>query len=134
MKRRVTDSAAALARHLSMPQPPLAAPADPAGLEICPVCTRDFVNPIDWAPLSGDRWWMLLRCGDCGAAREVTADADTANAFDGELNRRLAAVAETADQLDLERMAAEVETAHSGAAPRSHRRGRLRALNRALRP
>ena len=53
---------------------------------------------------------MLLRCADCGAGREVTADADAATRFDGELNRRLVAVADAADRLELERMAGEVDT------------------------
>ena len=110
MKRRVSEAAAALNRHPSTPQPALGAPSEPAGLEDCPVCGRDFVNPVDWAPLSGGRWWMLLRCGDCGAGREVTVDEETASRFDGELNRRLAAVAEAADEIDLELMAVEVET------------------------
>jgi hypothetical protein len=108
MKRRVTDSAAAIARHLSMPQPPLVGP-EPEGLEMCPACRRDFVNPVDWAPLSGERWWMLLRCGDCGAGREVTVDDAEASRFDRELNLRMMLVAETAHQLDIERMAEELE-------------------------
>ena len=92
-----------------MPQPPLNAAPEPAGLESCPACGRDFVNPIDWAPLRGDRWWMLLHCGDCGAGREVTVDDVEAARFDRELNLRMMLVAETAHQLDLERMQAEVE-------------------------
>ena len=108
MKRRVTDPAAAIARHLSTPQPPLVG-TEPNGLEVCPACRRDFVNPVDWAPLSGERWWMLLRCGDCGAAREVTVDDAEASRFDRELNLRMMHVAEMAHQLDLERMQAELE-------------------------
>jgi hypothetical protein len=106
MKRRVTDSAAAVARHLSMPQPPMVAPN--AGLEVCPACGRDFVNPLDWAPLRGDRWWMLLRCGDCGAGREVTVTDAEAERFDRELNLRMRLVQETARQLDVEAMAREL--------------------------
>jgi hypothetical protein len=109
MKRRVTDSAAALAKHLSMPQPPLAAAREPAGLEVCTSCERDFVNPVDWSPLRGDRWWMLLSCGNCGAGREVTVGDSEATRFDRELNLRSLLVAETAHQLDLEQMAVEGE-------------------------
>lgn len=108
MKRQVTDSAAAIARHLSMPQPPVVG-TESTGLEVCPACRRDFVNPVDWAPISGDRWWMLLHCGNCGAGREVTVGDAEASRFDRELNLRLMHVAEMAQQLDLERMAAELE-------------------------
>jgi hypothetical protein len=112
MHRRVVSSARAaasgLARHLSAAGPP-APTADPR-LGVCIACRRDFVDPIEWDAVGDDRWWMLLRCGECGVTREVTvADAD-AQRFDIELDDRASLIASAADRLDLDRMAAEAAT------------------------
>jgi hypothetical protein len=85
-------------------------PAPSTGLEICEVCGRDFVNPVEWEPVGEERWWMLLRCGACEAVREVTVDNAVARRFDAELDSRMDQIARTVHRLDRERMAAEVET------------------------
>jgi uncharacterized Zn finger protein len=89
------------------------APVQPAaapGLEHCAVCSRDFVNPMAWEPVGEHAWWMLLRCGECGTAREVTVADDEADRFDVALNRRATPIARALERLDLERMATDVET------------------------
>jgi hypothetical protein len=82
----------------------------PAGLETCPVCERDFVNPVSWEPAGDRHWWMLLRCGECDAWREVTVSDAAAQRFDVELDRRADMLARAAARLDSQRMAADVET------------------------
>jgi hypothetical protein len=79
-------------------------------LETCLVCRRDFVNPVDWEPLDGGRWWMLLRCGECETWREVTVTDAVAERYDAELDRRLDVIEEAVQTLDRERMAGDVET------------------------
>jgi hypothetical protein len=110
--RRSTSLIAALARFARRLRGPVAPvpSADAAGLEHCRVCSRDFVNPMAWEPVGEDAWWMLLRCGECGIAREVTVADDEADRFDLALNRRATPIARALERLDLERMAAEVET------------------------
>jgi hypothetical protein len=85
--------------------------ADPATeLETCLVCGRDFVNPVDWEPLDGGRWWMLLRCGECDTWRELTVPDAVAERYDAELDRRLDVLDGALHRLDRQRMVGEVET------------------------
>ena len=87
-----------------------AQPPDPfVHLEICLVCNTDFVNPVDWEPLDGGRWWMLLRCGGCDTWRDVTVPDAVAERYDAELDRRLDVLDGTLHRLDRQRMVGEVE-------------------------
>jgi hypothetical protein len=74
------------------------------------VCRRDFVNPVDWEPLEGGRWWMLLRCGECDTWRELTVTDAVAERYDIELDRRLDVLDGVLHRLDRQRMVGEVET------------------------
>jgi hypothetical protein len=77
------------------------------GLEVCPACKRDFVQPLDWEPEGSDRWWMLLRCAECSVSREVVISNLEAERFETELHRRADLIAKAASKLEQERMAAE---------------------------
>src|SRR4051812_39692380 len=79
-------------------------------LHHCAACGKDFVNPIDWEPVTPEAWWMLLRCGECHAFREVTVTNAVAERFDVELDRRADILQRTLNKLDSERMRAQVET------------------------
>jgi hypothetical protein len=79
-------------------------------LETCLMCGRDYVNPVDWEPVEGDHWWMLLRCGECHTWREVTVSDDVAQRFDGELNRRIDVLAGALSKLDRQHMTAWAES------------------------
>jgi uncharacterized Zn finger protein len=68
------------------------------------------VNPVEWESVGDTGWWMLLRCGECGTAREVTVSDDEAARFDIALTRRTSPIQRAVERLDLERMAADVET------------------------
>jgi hypothetical protein len=92
-------------RRRSIPRP------DPGTeLETCLVCGRDFVNPVDWEPLEGGRWWMLLRCGECDTWRELTVTDAVAERYDAELDRRLDVIDGVLHRLDHQRMVSDVET------------------------
>jgi hypothetical protein len=80
-----------------------------AGLETCPLCRRDFVNPVAWEPDGDCHWWMLLRCGECDSWQEVTVSDAEAQRFDVELDRRADVLARAAARLDRQRMAADVD-------------------------
>ena len=75
----------------------------------CAPCGSDFVTPVEWAQRDGASWWMRLRCGECGDAREVVVTQDAADRFDRALDRGLDAIAATLERLDRERMNAEAE-------------------------
>jgi hypothetical protein len=85
------------------------APSAPA-LELCPVCGTDFVNPVEWSAVEDHSWWMLLRCAQCEHTREVTVSNTEAERFDEALDSRADPIARAVRKLDLERMAATVES------------------------
>jgi hypothetical protein len=78
-------------------------------LELCAMCGRDFVNPVDWQPAGPEHWWLLLRCGECATWREVTVSNAVARRYDAELDRRAGIVAAALERLDRERMIVEAE-------------------------
>ena len=78
-------------------------------LELCPMCGRDFVNPVDWEPAGSEHWWLLLRCGECETRREVTVTNAVARRYDAELNRRADVLTALLKRLDRERMIGEAE-------------------------
>jgi hypothetical protein len=78
-------------------------------LEGCPMCGRDFVNPVEWEPVGSEHRWILLRCGECETWREVTVTNAVARRYDVEVNRRAAGLAASWERLDRERMIDEVE-------------------------
>lgn len=82
----------------------------PAGLEICPVCETDFVQPLSWEPVGEERWWMFLRCGECGISREVDVTNAEAERFESALHSRATIISAALRGLEKERMAAEVDT------------------------
>ena len=68
----------------------LGRPSRPAedDLHHCAACGKDYVNPVDWEPVTPEAWWMRLRCGECEVWREVTVTNKVAERFDVELDRR----------------------------------------------
>jgi hypothetical protein len=77
------------------------------GLTDCPLCRSDFVVPVAWEPVGEDRWWIFLRCGECGISRDVTVLDEVAQRYDSELQLSAAPIARNADRLESERVAAE---------------------------
>jgi hypothetical protein len=80
------------------------------GLEVCPACATDFVVPLEWSAIEDHSWWMHLRCAQCEHTREVTVPNHEAERYDEALDRRADPIARAVAKLDLERMAATVES------------------------
>jgi hypothetical protein len=89
---------------------PAASPPGADDLCHCAACCKDFVNPVDWEPVSPEAWWMRLRCGECHVWREVTVSNAVAARFDAELDRRADVLQRALDKLDHERMVEQAET------------------------
>lgn len=81
-----------------------------ADLQHCPVCHSDSVHPVDWEPFGETHWWILLRCGACGACAEGLVPDEVAQRFDRELDEAQDEIVKAADRLGLEIMSAEVES------------------------
>ena len=58
----------------------------PPRLVDCEHCGRDFVVPVSWIDLDVERWWIRLRCGECGTAREVVVDNEEARRFEADVD------------------------------------------------
>lgn len=82
----------------------------PRGLEYCPECWRPMVCPIDWETDGEQHWLMHLRCGECGAWREVRVTNEEAKEFDLALDRHVDQIRRALERIDRERMAAELDT------------------------
>ena len=59
-----------------------------SGLELCPACGTDFVNPVEWYGVEDHSWWMRLRCAQCEHSREVVVSNAEAERFDEALDSR----------------------------------------------
>jgi hypothetical protein len=93
-----------LLRRLAGPKYPLPMPS--GRLAHCERCDSDFVNPVSWHELGDTSWWIRLRCGECGAVREVEVSDEEAKRFDDELDRGLQKIVATVARLERERMIA----------------------------
>jgi transcription elongation factor Elf1 len=81
-----------------------------ATLSDCSDCGADFVHPVEWSPLDGENWWMLLRCGACGASREETVPDAEAERYDRELDRAEYRMRRAAERLSQERLAEQADS------------------------
>jgi hypothetical protein len=81
-----------------------------ATLAECIACGADFVHPVQWSPHDGEHWWMLLRCGACGASREETVPDAEAERYDRELDLAEDRMLRAAERLSSERLAEETES------------------------
>jgi len=86
-----------------------AARPDPTRLDVCTSCDADYVHPVEWHESDDEHWWMLLRCGECWAEREVNVGDGIAKRFDISLNAAEEEIKRAVARLDAERMATEVE-------------------------
>jgi len=79
-------------------------------LHVCPDCTADFVYPVTWTESGPADWWLLLRCGACGAWRDVVASNRVVDAFDRTLDEARDVITSAAERLAREALSAQAET------------------------
>jgi hypothetical protein len=69
-------------------------------LALCRFCGDETVVPVRWEQDGPGRWWIRLRCGDCGSFRETIATDEQLLAFDTLIHRRAQPIADAIAQLD----------------------------------
>jgi hypothetical protein len=79
-------------------------------LHHCRQCGEGFVYPVTWTESGPADWWLLLRCGGCGAWSDVVASNQAVAAFDRVLDEGLDTIRVAADRLGRESLLAEAET------------------------
>jgi hypothetical protein len=63
-------------------------------LHICPSCDSHLVIPVDWAPVSGKRWKVDLRCPECEWAGGGTYSQHVVDRYDEVLDEGTEALLE----------------------------------------
>ena len=79
-------------------------------LDVCPECGEKFVYPVSWNESGPADWWLHLRCGACGATRDVVASDLTVDAFDRQLDGEMEMIEAAVERLERESFLAEAET------------------------
>jgi uncharacterized Zn finger protein len=82
----------------------------PSRLERCPRCSEEFVYPVTWTESGPADWWVLLRCGACGAWRDVIASNQAVEAFDRLLDEHVHMIRTAAERLARESLSAQADT------------------------
>jgi hypothetical protein len=78
-----------------------------SALSTCVVCGARRVSPVDWDQRGPSWWWVRVRCGECGAFRQVVIDDAEAARFDMDLERAADELAEALEAFERECMLAE---------------------------
>ena len=79
-------------------------------LDLCGACGEGFVCPVTWSESGPADWWLLLRCGSCGSAREVVASNAAVAEYDSQLDDGMREINAVAERLARDALASEVET------------------------
>jgi hypothetical protein len=80
------------------------------GLHICPNCSSELVQPVEWEPADGDDWSVLLRCPECEVFQAGVYGQAELDAYDLELDRGEALLRVAYMQVSTENMAAEIDS------------------------
>ena len=78
-------------------------------LDLCAACGESFVCPVTWSEQGPADWWLLLRCGSCGASREVIASNAAVAEYDSHLDEGMQEINAAAERLAREALAAEAD-------------------------
>ena len=89
---------------------PAKSPSPDADFTICQGCGSGYVIPIDWAEQDEARWWIRLRCGECGSVREAVVSDAAAQRYDRRLQQGMDEIARALHQQEREQMARDAET------------------------
>jgi hypothetical protein len=79
------------------------------GLHVCPNCSSQFVQPVEWEPVGDEAWSVLLRCPECEVFQAGVYGQQELDAYDVELDRGEALLRVAYLQLSTENMAAEID-------------------------
>jgi hypothetical protein len=69
-------------------------------LGACPWCRSAYVVPVDYHAVDEERWWLRLRCGECGNARALTVSNEEAHRYERRLDAGVAVLQRLVDALD----------------------------------
>lgn len=78
-------------------------------LTMCRSCASGYAIPTAWTQHDEDSWWIHVRCGECGASREVVISDAAAQRYDVELDRGMHQIARAVRRLERAEMAVQAQ-------------------------
>ena len=96
-------------RHWLLPHRRRDRVGSPTPLDVCLRCGEGFVYPVSWTESGPADWWLLLRCGGCGAWRDVVASNNAVEAFDRRLDQEMDQIQAAAARLERESFSDEAD-------------------------
>jgi hypothetical protein len=80
-----------------------------SGLHICPNCSSEYVQPVEWEPAGGGSWSVLLRCPECEVYQTGVYGQAELDAYDRELDRGDSLLRVAYLKISSENMAVEID-------------------------
>lgn len=84
-------------------------PTEHDGLHVCPSCSSQLVQPVEWLQAPVGFWRLTLQCPNCDWWRDGVFDQAQVDALEEELDDGLAAVLSDLRRLTHANMAGEIE-------------------------
>ena len=78
-----------------------------SALSTCLACGARRVWPVVWEERGRSRWWLRVRCGECGTFREVVVDDAELGRFDVDLEDAAEEIGAALAEFERECMLAE---------------------------
>ncbi len=79
------------------------------GLHVCPGCTSDLVQPIQWGETANGFWELTLHCPNCDWVTKGVFDQDQVDAFEERLDAGLVDMLADLRRLTQANMAEEID-------------------------
>ncbi|HLI60682.1 MAG TPA: hypothetical protein VKV21_13560 [Solirubrobacteraceae bacterium] len=79
------------------------------GLHVCPRCTSDLVQPVEWREAPQGFWELTLHCPNCDWLDEGVYDQEQVDALEEKLDEGLTAMLSDLRRLTQSNMAEEIE-------------------------
>jgi len=79
------------------------------GLHVCPDCSSDLVQPVDWSEAPEDSWNLLLSCPNCDWYTEGLYTADQVRELEDRLDEGLADMLRDLQRLTQANMADQID-------------------------
>ena len=79
------------------------------GLQVCPDCRSELVQPVRWGETTGGFWELTLHCPNCDWMTEGVFDQSQVDAFEEHLDQGLANMLGDLRRLTQANMAEEIE-------------------------
>jgi hypothetical protein len=79
------------------------------GLHVCPDCSSELVQPVDWSEAPEDCWNLLLNCPNCDWYNEGLYTADQVRELEDRLDEGLADMLRDLQRLTQANMADQID-------------------------